>query len=84
MKVNVKDEFVGNIRSIEHRDDLQLVTDSQDVDAIKDYFGNPDWMDEFGGCFVNVKEGDYDEVYCFNGNVPYLDKSLFKIERELK
>lgn len=84
MKVKIWDEYAGNVQSIEHREDLMLVTDSQDVDAIKDYFGNPEFMEDFGGCFVNVKDGEYADVFCFDGNVPYLNKSLYEIKREVK
>lgn len=72
-------EYVGTIKNIENRYDLQLVTDSQDVKAIRDYFGNPEWWD-FEGCFVKVSDGEYDEVYCFEGIVPHLNKPLYKIK----
>lgn len=72
-------EFVGNIRKVDNRRDLQLVTDSQDMDAIGDYLGNPEWFKDFGGCFVKTKDGEYDELYCFDGIVPHLDKSLYAV-----
>ena len=70
----------GLIRDVQHRDDLTLLTDSQDVQAVKDYLGAPEWFDDFGGCFVKIGEGDYEEIYCFEGCVPLLDKSLYKVE----
>ena len=78
-RMNYDAEFFGNIRSIDMRTDLQLVTDSQDMEAIGDYLGNPEWFEDFGGCFVKVDEGEYDEIYCFEGIVPGLDKSLYKV-----
>ncbi len=71
-------EYVGNISKINKRNDLQLITDSQEIKEIKSHLGNPDWFD-FNGCFVSVKDGDYDELYCFDGIVPYLDKPVYKI-----
>ena len=59
-------------------DDLTLVTDSQDIEKIKQYFGNPDWWD-FDGCFVKIEGGEYKQVYCFEGGIPYLDKPVYKI-----
>lgn len=76
-KVDAK--FVGNIRSINDRTDLTLVTDSQDVQAIKEHFGNPEVLNDFDGCFVKVEDGEYAEVLCFEGIVPELDKSLYEI-----
>ncbi len=75
-------KFVGNIESINERKDLTLLTDSQDVQAVKDHFGNPEWFDEFDGCFVKVKDGEYEEVLCFEGIVPNLNKSLYEIVEE--
>lgn len=72
-------KFIGNIQSINDRTDLTLVTDWQDVIAIKEYFGNPECLDDFDGCFVKVDDGEYTEVLCFEGIVPNLDKSLYEI-----
>ena len=69
----------GRMDSLQERDDLVLVTDKQEVDAIKHHFGNPYWWD-FDGCLVKVKDGEYDEVYCFAGNIPFLHKPIYKIE----
>ena len=76
-KYNAK--FYGTIRSIDMRDDLHLVTDSQDMEAISEYLGNPEWFKDFDGCFVKVGEGEYEEIYCFEGIIPDLDKPLYKI-----
>jgi hypothetical protein len=67
----------GTIRDLQKREDLTLVTDSQDVQAVKDQLGNSDALDDFDGFFVNVGEGEYTEVYGFQGNVPFLGKSLY-------
>jgi len=83
MKVDVK--YVGTIGGNENvLEDFILVTDSQDVAEIKDYFGLPksqwrDSLDEFDGFFVKTKDGDYHKVFGFHGNVPYNWKSLYEI-----
>ncbi len=74
----VKDEFFGSIRQLDFRDDLILITDSQDVKAIKDHFGNAPAAN-YDGFFVKIGPGVYEEVYGFDGVVPSLDKSVFKI-----
>jgi len=84
MKCNVKAEPSGTIAGINKREDLILVTDSQDVGEIKNYFGDRPAIKEFDGFFVKVGEGDFEEVYGFHGIVPNLEKSLFKIERICK
>ena len=77
-KLYVDAKWHGVIGAIQDRDDLMLVTDSQDVKAIKEHFGNPEWWD-FDGCFVKIEDGEYAEVYCFEGIVPNLHKDLYEI-----
>jgi len=76
--------YVGTITDIQDRRDLTLIIDSFEVKYILDYLGYPapneeDPMD-FSGLFVSVRDGDYEEVYGFEGCVPYLHKNLWKIE----
>jgi hypothetical protein len=75
--------YVGTINDIQDRRDLMLITDSFEVKYILDYLGYPapdddDPMDFFG-LFVLVGDGDYEEVYAFEGCVPYLYKDLWMI-----
>jgi hypothetical protein len=50
----------------------QLITDSQDVNAVIIELGLP--LDgEYGGLFI-IDEG---KVYGFSGTVPYLDKIVY-------
>lgn len=72
----------GTIKEIQERKDLTLVTDSQDVEEIKEYFGKRPAVKEFDGFFVKIDKGDFVEVYGFHGIVPNVEKSLFKIERK--
>jgi len=75
--------YVGTINDIQDRDDLLLITNSFEVKYILDYFGYPAHNDEdpidFSGLFVLVGDGDYEEVYAFEGCVPYLYKDLWMI-----
>jgi len=72
----------GTIEDIQNREDLSLATDLQDTEFIKEYLGNHEDIEDFDGFFVNVKDGEYTEIYGFEGSVPYLYKSLWKIEIE--
>lgn len=58
--------------------DLMLVTDSQDVKAIKENVPGANDPD-FDGFFVKIKDGDYSEVYGFAGTVPYNYKEVLRI-----
>ncbi len=64
----------STIADLQGRHDLQLITDSQDVAPIKDYFQGAAL--ECDGFFVAVKDGDYTECYGFSGIVPFLHKPL--------
>jgi len=53
--------------------DLQLITDSQDVESIKHHVG-PE-AEECDGFLVRVEDGDYAEIWGFYGNIPWKWKS---------
>ena len=76
--------YLGTINDIQDREDLMLITNSFEVKYILDHLGYPAPDNEesidFSGLFVLVGDGDYDEVYAFEGYVPYLNKDLWKIE----
>jgi hypothetical protein len=77
---------VGTISVVENRKDLILVTDALEVNYILDYLGYPapdddDPMD-FSSLFVAIQDGDYEEVFAFEGCVPYLYKDLWKINTQ--
>jgi hypothetical protein len=78
--------FFGTINDIQERKDLMLITDSLEVKYILDHLGYPapdeDEPLDFSGLFVLVGEGDYEEVYAFEGCVPYLYKNLWKIDTQ--
>ena len=69
------------IKDIQDRKDLTLVTTDYEVQAIKDNLNlTPGEWDCIGGFFVNVGEGEYTEVYGFDGSVPHLWKELYTFE----
>ena len=73
----------GRIEDIQYREDLILITDSLEVEHIlKDigYLGTDEDKIEFIGLFILVIDGDYDEIYGFEGNVPYFSKNLWRID----
>ncbi|MBA7554071.1 hypothetical protein ES705_46683 [subsurface metagenome] len=84
MKCYVNAQEKGTILDLNKRDDLILVTDSQDVSEIKNYFGDRAAVKEFDAFFVKVGEGDFVEVYGFHGIVPNLEKTVWQIERTCK
>lgn len=67
---------------LEDNGELILLTDSQDIDAVKEYLGNPDWFD-YGCLFVKIGEGDYEEIYGCESNVPYNHYWVDTIEWEI-
>jgi hypothetical protein len=54
-----------------------FVSDSQEVQAIDDYLGQD--YPETHSYFVDVKNGDYEQIYLFEGTIPYLQKECFKV-----
>jgi len=78
MEVIITDKYAGDIRDFEKRKDLKLVTDSQDVRFIKNFFGNKPAIRDYDGFLVKFEDGEYKEIYAFDG-IPSLDKSVFKI-----
>lgn len=65
------------ISDLNDRDDLQLITDSQDVEAVKQNLGPA--AKDFDGFLVKVGEGEYVEVYGFMGSTPELWKPAIRL-----
>lgn len=55
----------------------QFVSDSQDVQAIRDYLGKD--ANEFDAFFVWIEDGDYVAVWGIEGTVPYLSKRAYLV-----
>jgi hypothetical protein len=82
MKVTVRATEAGTVGSLEkEKPYLQLATDYQEVEFIKEYFGNRPAVQDFDGFLVNTEDGEYSEVYGFSGNIAYTYKTVFKITR---
>jgi hypothetical protein len=83
--------YAGKIADLQNRDDLVLLTDSQDVKEILDdlnFFARSktalraedEYLVDINGLFVAVKDGAYGEIYAFEGTVPYLTSDIWKLE----
>lgn len=64
-------------------DDLILVDRDYEVRDLNAFFGLSE-DEAFGGFFVRVKDGDYDEVWGFYGTVPYFDKLAWRIRQSVR
>ena len=75
--------YAGTIKDIQERDDLILITDSQEVEAVLNHITFPSVADEitmeFSGLLVSIKDGDYLEIFAYEGTIPYLFENLWKI-----
>lgn len=70
---------ISTVASLNNRSDLQFVSDSQDVDAIRDSFG-PRWAGrEYDSYFVGTQDGEYVEIWGMSGIVPYLSKLVLRL-----
>ena len=56
---------------------LQFVSDSQDVQAIREYLGND--AGNYDAFFVAIADGDYTEVWGMVGIVPYNSKLVSRL-----
>jgi hypothetical protein len=56
--------------------ELQFVSDSQDVNSVKE---NLLMAGDYDSFFVGICEGDYTEVYGMYGIVPYLEKDVYPL-----
>ncbi len=76
--------YAGKIADLQNRDDLVLLTDSQDVKEILDdlnFFTQGDeYLEDINGLFVSLHDGAYGEIYAFEGTVPYLTSDIWKLE----
>ena len=56
---------------------LTLVSDSQDVQAIREYLGED--AGNYDAFFVDVRDGEYVEVWGMCGIVPYTSKLVSRL-----
>jgi hypothetical protein len=59
---------------------LQLITDSQDIDAVLESLGRTDLREEVGLLFVEVLDGEYGAVYYCEYTVPRLHYPVNQIQ----
>lgn len=83
MRVKITAKRAGTVADLDQRKDLTLMDSSQDVEAIKEHFGNRPAVMRFDGFLVKLEDGDYTEVYGYPGNIAYVSKPVFKIERRV-
>jgi hypothetical protein len=69
---------IRTIADLNLRTDLTLVTNSQDVEQAYYYMGMP--PKQGMSLFVKIEDGEYSEVYEFEGEVPFLNKSVEQIK----
>jgi hypothetical protein len=79
MKITCKRE--KQVSDLDSDPELILLSDSQDIQSIKEYLGCPEWFD-YGCLFVKVGDGDYTEIYGCENNIPYLHEWVDTIEYE--
>jgi hypothetical protein len=60
---------------------LQFVTDSQDVEAVREHIGPS--ADDYDSFFVSVANGDYTEVWGMSGIVPRLSNLVTRLPYSL-
>lgn len=65
------------IADIPKGDQIAFVSDSQDVEPIKDSLGAD--AQEFDAFFVEARDGEYRAVWGIHGIVPILDKPAFRL-----
>lgn len=75
----VSTKYAGKISTDYPGETFDLVTLSQDVQAIKDNFGKSHKLDDFNGFFVEIQDGDYGRVLGFAGTVPFIGKDLYEV-----
>ena len=80
----MKIKNIGTIQDIQDRTDLTLITGDYEVSEVFKHIGGNQGlrlMSEYGfyGLFTTVENGDYGEVYAFNGSVPALWKTLYEV-----
>lgn len=86
MKVQIRFSKTVNIDEVPDQDEIQLVTNSQDMESIVDYFCGKDKrrakrFEQFHSYFVECSEGDYNAVYGCTSSVPRSNHRVTPIKR---
>lgn len=75
-------ELCGTIADLQERNDLVLITDSQNVYPVLEYIGQHRCMKVGAGIFVKAEDGAYTEIYLFFG-IPYIYKPIWRYRKEI-
>jgi len=70
------------IKDIQEREDLALINGGYEVNQVFKSLPYKYTVEKYGrlnGLFVKVGEGEYTEVYGFEGIIPYLEKGLYLV-----
>lgn len=67
------------IQDIQNREDLVLVTNSQDTEEIRQSLAHLKNVLKSDSFFAKIQDGDYVELYGFEGIIPLQYKTLIKI-----
>ena len=78
MKRIIKDRYFGKIQDIECKDYLLLVNNDYEVQEIKDYFKSK-IIDQYDSFFIDIEDGEYQEIYGYFGEIPDLKKEIYEI-----
>lgn len=65
------------------KEEVGLLTDSQDVAPIHEHFGRQGQsrgVTDLSGFFVVARNGDYNAIWGFYGIVPYIYKDLYEVK----
>ena len=70
---------VSSVATLNSRQDLQFISDSQDTAAIRFDFG-PDWQGfNYDSYFVRVEDGEYKEIWGMSGIIPWAGKLVTRL-----
>jgi hypothetical protein len=81
---NVEKQLSNEFGSREFSGHLTLLTDSQDVQAIKDHLGNQRALNRFSSFFVDVIDGEYNLIYGCERQFPSSAETVYKINLIIK
>jgi len=79
--MKLKIEQIGTIEEIPDKNYV-ITIDPQDIEVIKEGFGNPPELDEFDCFFIITENGEHKEVLAIKRCIPWMWKNLYRISQE--
>ena len=84
MKSYLRITYYGTIKKLNTRQDLTLITDSQDVKTIKEHLAGTDQrnikkLKDYSLFLVKVTDGEYSEIYASTHSIAWEDAHIDKI-----